>query len=130
MSNLDANKGRMDGRKERGRWAEQAACEHLMALGYTVLERNWRCRSGEIDLIAYHGDTIVIVEVRSRSVQAAAFGTPAESITPRKVRQVRNTAAVYLYQTGKSGANIRFDVIAVTFGRGDELTLEHIKAAF
>ncbi|MGG6313567.1 YraN family protein [Paenibacillus macerans] len=130
MSNPELNKGRFDGRKERGRRAEQAAGEYLKSLGYAVIARNWRCRSGEIDLVASHGNTIVIVEVRSRSLSAAAFGTPAESITARKIRQVRDTAAVYLHQTGQSGANIRFDVVAVTFGSGSEFNLEHIQSAF
>lgn len=130
MSNLGVNGRRTDDRKDRGRKAEQAACEHLLSHGYTVVERNWRCRTGEIDIIARQGNTLVIVEVRSRSQQAAAFGTPAESITARKIKQVRDTAAVYFHRTGLSDANIRFDVVAVTFGRDEELTLEHIQAAF
>nr|WP_232729966.1 YraN family protein [Paenibacillus phocaensis] len=117
-------------RKDRGRKAEQVACEHLLSQGFILLEQNWRCRTGEIDIIARQGNTLVIVEVRSRSQQAAAFGTPAESITARKIKQVRDTAAVYLHRTGQSDANIRFDVIAVTFGRDMETTLEHIEAAF
>lgn len=130
MSNLGRNGGRVDGRKDRGRKAEQAACEYLLKQGFTIVERNWRCRTGEIDIIASKGKLLIIVEVRSRSQQAAAFGTPAESVTPRKIKQVRDTAAVYLHRTGQSTANIRFDVIAVTFGREEEMTLEHIEAAF
>ncbi|WP_408635047.1 YraN family protein [Paenibacillus phocaensis] len=130
MSNHEANGRRMDMRKDRGRKAEQVACEHLLSQGFILLEQNWRCRTGEIDIIARQGNTLVIVEVRSRSQQAAAFGTPAESITARKIKQVRDTAAVYLHRTGQSDANIRFDVIAVTFGRDMETTLEHIEAAF
>lgn len=124
------NGQRADGRKDRGRKAEELACKRLLALGYTVVERNWRCRTGEIDIVARKGDTLVIVEVRSRSQQAAAFGTPAESVTARKIKQVRETAAVYLHRTGQSAANIRFDVMAVTFGREKETTVEHIEAAF
>ncbi|WP_339821655.1 YraN family protein [Paenibacillus sp. FSL R7-0216] len=130
MSNLDVNERRTDGRKDRGRKAEQAACEHLLSHGFTVVERNWRCRTGEIDIIARKGNTLIIVEVRSRSQQAAAFGTPAESITARKIKQVRDTAVVYLHRTGQSDANIRFDVVAVTFGKNNDITLEHIEAAF
>lgn len=85
---------------------------------------------GEIDIIARKGNTLIIVEVRSRSQQAAAFGTPAESITARKIKQVRDTAVVYLHRTGQSDANIRFDVVAVTFGKNNDITLEHIEAAF
>ncbi|MDU4698626.1 MULTISPECIES: YraN family protein [Paenibacillus] len=130
MSNLSGNGRRGDGRKDLGRKAEQLACEHLLSQGFTIVERNWRCRTGEIDIIANKANLLIIVEVRSRSQQAAAFGSPAESITPRKIKQVRDTAAVYLHRTGQFAANIRFDVVAVTFGRGEELTLEHIPAAF
>lgn len=129
-SKPDINQKQKDRRKERGRRAEQLACDHLLTLGYAILERNWRCRSGEIDLIAECGELTVIVEVRSRSLRAAAFGTPAESITARKIKQVRDTAAVYLHQAGKPDVNIRFDVVAVTFGDGEEFALEHIQAAF
>ncbi|WP_018750898.1 YraN family protein [Paenibacillus sanguinis] len=119
-----------DERKERGRRAELAAAEHLLSLGYAIMERNWRCRSGEIDLIARQGDWIVIVEVRSRSGRAAGFGTAAEAVTPRKIAQVRSTAAVYLHQNKQWAANVRFDVIAVTFDRTETIELEHIEGAF
>ncbi|MEF2965239.1 YraN family protein [Paenibacillus sp. M1] len=127
---MNKNKSLTDGRKELGRKAEQAACDYLQAQGYTLLERNWSCRSGEIDLIAFCEDTIVIVEVRSRSRKAAAFGTPEESVTARKIKQVRDTAAVYLHLSGQSEANVRFDVIAVTYGAAGELDINHIEAAF
>jgi putative endonuclease len=130
LSNLGRNGRRVDVRKELGRKAEQAACEHLLKQGFAIVERNWRCRTGEIDIIASNGKLLIIVEVRSRSQQAAAFGTPAESVTPRKIKQVRDTAAVYLHRTGQSAANIRFDVVAVTFGSGEGFVLEHIQAAF
>lgn len=119
-----------DGRKARGQLAEQAAANYLIAQGYEIVERNWRCRSGEIDLIALQDDALVIVEVRSRSSYASSFGTPAESITVRKMKQVRDTTAVYLHSVRKSNANIRFDVMAITFERDDSLTIEHIIAAF
>lgn len=119
-----------DERKERGRHAERAAAEYLLSLDYTIVERNWRCRSGEIDLIARQGNWIIIVEVRSRSSRAAGYGTAVEAVTPRKIAQVRSTAAVYLHQTGQSDAHVRFDVIAITFDRTGKVELEHIPAAF
>lgn len=130
MNNSYSKRALGDERKERGRRAELAAAEHLLSLGYTIVERNWRCRSGEIDLIARQGDWLVIVEVRSRSDRTARFGTAAEAVTPHKIAQVRSTAAVYLHQTGQSDENIRFDVIAVTFEQSDGLRLEHIEGAF
>lgn len=121
---------RSDGRKAKGQLAEQAAADYLSAHGYEIVERNWRCRSGEIDIIALLDDVIVIVEVRSRSSYASSFGTPSESITSRKMKQVRDTASVYLHSVRKSNASVQFDVVAVTFDRDETLTLEHIIAAF
>lgn len=84
MSNLGRNGRRVDVRKELGRKAEQAACEHLLKQGFAIVERNWRCRTGEIDIIASNGKLLIIVEVRSRSQQAAAFGTPPNRSLPEK----------------------------------------------
>lgn len=120
-----------DNRRAKGALAEQAAASFLETQGYRIVERNWRCRSGEIDLIAEHSDTIVVVEVRSRSVTALSFGTPAESITPRKIRQVRETANVYLHQMHCEQRSVQFDVIAVMLAQGGAIaSVEHIKNAF
>ncbi|WP_334072999.1 MULTISPECIES: YraN family protein [Paenibacillus] len=129
-SSEDKSRGLRDERIARGRRAEQLAADYLIGQGYEILHRNWRCRSGELDLVAKKEGVLVVVEVRSRKSRNSAFGTPAESVTARKIKQVRDTAAIYFQRTGKSAALIRFDVVAVTFGLGDELTLEHIKAAF
>lgn len=126
----DGSSSARDERVVRGRRAEQLAADYLAEQGYEILHRNWRCRSGELDLVAKRDGVLVVVEVRSRKSRNSAFGTPAESMTARKIKQVRDTAAVYFQQTGNSAAIIRFDVIAVTFGYGDEFTLEHIQAAF
>lgn len=122
---------RLAGRIARGRRAEQLAADYLAEQGYIILERNWRCRSGELDLIGLQEDTVVIVEVRSRSHSGGAFGTPAESITPLKIKQVRDTAAVYLHHTGKSDAKVRIDVIGIVLtADGEVQSLEHVVAAF
>lgn len=80
-----------DQRKAKGAMGEEAAALFLETLGYRILDRNWRCRSGEIDLIARQEHILVFIEVRSRS--SSKYGTPAESVTPRKITQVRQTAA-------------------------------------
>ncbi|XID95152.1 YraN family protein [Paenibacillaceae bacterium WGS1546] len=119
-----------DRRPAVGRAGEAAAADYLQRAGYTVVERNWRCRSGEIDLIARDGGTLVFVEVRSRT-NPLRYGTAAESVTFRKVRQVRELAAVYLKLSGSADEPIRFDVVAVTFGNdGSVAELKHIPGAF
>ena len=113
-----------------GRMAEDAALAYLQTLGYVLVIRNWRCRTGEIDHIMRDGETLVFIEVRSRTTPSR-YGSAIEAITPRKCRQVRETASVYLRLHGVEDRPLRFDVVAVTFqmdGSVDEL--KHIKAAF
>ena len=121
---------RQDRRKERGAAAEEAAARYLSSLGYQVLERNWRCRSGEIDLIARDGEVLVFVEVRSRRT-GSRFGAAVEAVTPRKIRQVRGVAGVYLSFHPHVAGPVRFDVVAVTLQSDDSVAdLRHVKAAF
>ncbi|NGZ75522.1 YraN family protein [Saccharibacillus alkalitolerans] len=116
-------------RKDKGRAAEEAAALHLQREGWDIAERNWSCRTGELDLIATQGETVLFVEVRSRS--GIGFGLPAESVDARKIRQVRRTAEVYLHRFGLSDRPVRFDVIAVMLGRDLRVrSLEHIREAF
>jgi len=117
-------------RKAVGQAAEDAAFAYLQALGYAPVMRNWRCRSGEIDLIMRDGKTLVFAEVRSRT-SPSRYGTAVEAVTPRKCRQVRDTAAVYLRMHGSAEEPVRFDVVAVTFRRDGAVDeLKHIPGAF
>jgi putative endonuclease len=126
----DHRQNRQDRRKERGAAAEEAAARYLVSLGYRVLERNWRCRTGEIDLIARDGEALVFVEVRSRRT-GSRFGAAIEAVTPRKIRQVRDVAGVYLTFHPHTAGPVRFDVVAVTLHADDSVAdLKHIKAAF
>lgn len=105
---------RTDGRKKLGRLGEEAAAEHLLGAGYRIVERNWRCPSGELDLIAEHDGVTIFVEVRSRR-DTGTFGSPEESIDARKRKKVRETAGYYLYRRGTADARSRFDVITVLY---------------
>jgi len=117
-------------RKGAGLAAEDQACIYLEKLGWQIVQRNWRCRSGEIDLVARDRDTLVFVEVRSRTAPSR-FGTAIEAVTPRKCRQVRETAEVYLRLNRMTGTPVRFDAVAVTFAKdGTVQELKHIPNAF
>jgi len=119
-----------DGRKKRGDAAEAEAAEYLARLGYVIRERNWRCRTGELDLVASDGDVTVIVEVRSRRA-GGRFGTAVEAVTQRKCAQVRATAQVYLRFSGKEDERTRFDVVAVTYDEAGKMSeLRHLPGAF
>lgn len=98
---------------------------------YTLIERNWRCRSGEIDIIAEAGGRVVFIEVRTR-IEGGRFGTAAESVDSRKRQKVRDTAQVYLRSIGRASAAIRFDVIAISVSRSEGTIVEckHYEGAF
>lgn len=94
-----------------GRRGETLAAEKLAALGYQIVARNYRCAPGEIDLIALRGEVWVFVEVRTR--RGKAFGTPEESITPRKRQHLIAAAQSYLQENNLDDADWRIDVVAV-----------------
>ncbi len=112
----------------RGQQAEDLACRYLQAQGLQLLERNYRCKRGELDLIMKHKDSIVFVEVRSRNT--LRFGGGMESVDRHKQSKLIACAQHYL-QYHKLGANIpcRFDVVAVLTAAGEDKT-EWVKDAF
>ncbi|SEK20799.1 YraN family protein [Paenibacillus sp. OK003] len=117
-------------RQQKGRLGEEAACDWLREHSYRILRKNWRCRSGEIDIVASHEGMIVFIEVRSRS-GTVQYGTPQESVDIRKMKQVRATASVYLQMTGETDHQIRFDVIAVMLDKaGETVSIDHLINAF
>ena len=117
-----------DQRGPFGRRGEDLACETLRREGYRVVERRFRTRMGELDIIARDGDTMVFVEVKARS--GGSFGTPFESVTWRKRRRLCGMAAEYLRAHRLEGAPCRFDVVGVTEGGGAAPRVEIIRRAF
>ncbi|MCL6634598.1 MAG: YraN family protein [Peptococcaceae bacterium] len=116
-------------RRILGRKGEEAAARYLEKNGYRILNRNYICRLGEIDMVALDGDTIVFVEVRSRT--SDEFGLAQESINGRKKTKLRQLAWHYLKAEGKTGRGCRFDVVAVSFdSEGRVKRVEHIENAF
>ncbi len=113
------------GNQQVGREGEDAAARALEALGWTVLDRNWRCARGEIDIVAQHDDELVIVEVKTR--RSTAFGTAAEAVTTAKVRRLRRLAAAWLEQQERRFAGVRIDVIAIDGSRSGERVIEHLE---
>ena len=117
----------MDGRRETGRRGEDVAAAFVAALGFRVVVRNFRCRAGEIDLVALDGDTVVFVEVRSRT--GGACGTPLESVDGRKQAQVGRVARYFLAARGWHDRSARFDVIGIRLD-AEPPVVEHVRAAF
>jgi putative endonuclease len=117
-----------EARRAQGDAAEDLACRHLDRSGFTIAERNFRTRGGEIDIVARKGDVLVFVEVRSRDVPD--FGAPEESVTPAKRRRIVAAARQYLSNVPPSSwREARFDVIAIE-GSGEVAVLRHYPAAF
>lgn len=108
---------------EIGQQYEQMAAEYLRGLGYEILEQNYRCRQGEVDIIAADGDCIVFCEVKYR--KNVNCGSPGEAVTVEKQRKISRTALYYLYQKNMTEQACRFDVIGIT---KDEIY--HYKNAF
>jgi len=115
-------------RQGLGRRGEALAAEKLTALGYALVARNYRCAAGEIDLVARQGETWVFVEVRAR--RGGKFGTPEESLTPRKRQHLVAAAQSYLQENQLADVPWRIDLVAVELStRGDLLRVEVIENA-
>jgi putative endonuclease len=115
-------------RKRLGERGEDAAAAFLERTGMTVVERNWRCSAGEIDIVALDQDAIVLVEVKTR--RTVAKGTPEEAVTPAKQRRYAKLAAAYLQSAGVSDVPVRFDVITLLVVAEDRALLRHHRSAF
>jgi len=115
-------------RAEIGALGEQLAVEHLTSLGLEVLDRNWRCRYGELDVIAADRQTwtLVFVEVKTRT--SDRFGGVAQAVTPDKVRRLRRLAGLWLAGNNGSWAAVRIDVVGVRIGRQPTPEITHLQA--
>ncbi len=108
-----------------GRRGEQLAERYLIMAGLVILDRNWRCPLGEIDLVARDGNELVVVEVKTRS--STAFGHPLEAITAVKLGRLRKLAAAWCAAHRPRTAGIRVDAIGVVAPRIGEPVIEHLR---
>jgi putative endonuclease len=115
-------------RQAVGAYGERVAERHLVADGLVVIARNWRCRTGEIDLILRDGDDLVFCEVKTR--RGDRYGTPAEAVVPAKARRLRRLAAQWLAQSPLHPREVRFDVVSVFPQDGGAARVEHLRGAF
>jgi putative endonuclease len=110
--------------KQLGEWGESLAAEHLAANGYEIVVRNWRCRQGEIDIVAWAGLQLVFVEVKTRRGQA--MGSPEESITQQKAQRLTELATIYAAEMGGE-VDWRIDLVAVELDdAGHLLRCDHV----
>ncbi|WP_147061620.1 YraN family protein [Knoellia locipacati] len=116
----------MDAHLALGRYGEELASRYLRERGMQVLERNWRCPEGEIDIVALDGDCLVVCEVKTRAGTGA--GDPVEAVTWEKANRLRRLAAAYLRSRPGSVARARIDVIGVLAERGRPPVVRHVVA--
>jgi putative endonuclease len=115
-------------RQAVGSYGERLAARHLEAAGLVVLDRNWRCSDGEVDLILRDGDDVVFCEVKTR--RSARFGSPAEAVSRAKVRRLRRLAGRWLAESTVRPREVRFDVVSVVPQPRGAALVEHLRAAF
>ncbi|GAA4829128.1 YraN family protein [Saccharopolyspora rosea] len=121
----DDTKGR---RHALGIEGERLAARLLERHGLMVLDRNWSCPRGELDIVATDGDTVVFCEVKARS--GVDYGGPLGAVSPDKISRVRSLARTWLSERGLVGCPVRFDVVSVLWPPGRPVRLEHLKGVF
>jgi putative endonuclease len=110
-----------------GRYGEDLAVRYLEDCGLVILERNWRCSAGELDVIARDDARLVVCEVKTRPSER--FGTPVEAVSPRKMRRLRILAVRWLDEHEVHAPEIRFDVIGIVQPPAGPPVLTHIRGA-
>lgn len=116
----------MRAKDARGRLGEELAASYLIAHGLIVLDRNWRCDVGEVDIVAREGDALVICEVKTRS--SLRFGSPLEAVTPAKAARLRRLAACWVRAHDVRPQQIRIDLVGIVLGDPDP-EIEHVRGA-
>lgn len=111
-----------------GRRGEAIAARHLVDRGFAIVDRNWRCPQGEIDLVARQGRELAFVEVKTRS--SVAFGHPLDAVTPAKLARLRRLAAAWCEAHPGEHDAIRIDAIGVIAPRFGEVQVEHLERVF
>jgi putative endonuclease len=115
--------------KDIGALGEEISKSYLKNLGYRILDKNFRCKCGEIDLIAVNSGYICFIEVKTR--YGVTFGMPSESVVYSKQRKIYNTAQVYIMKKNIVNSNFRFDVMEVILNNNNnEFFINHIEDAF
>lgn len=114
-------------RLELGKFGEELALRKIKRLGYKKIVRNFRCPLGEVDIIARDGDTLVFMEIKTR--KGRSIGYAKEAVNARKKRQISKVALAYMKSIDCSDLRARFDVVAISLGRG-KTEIEVIKNAF
>ncbi|HKE70732.1 MAG TPA: YraN family protein [Nocardioidaceae bacterium] len=115
-----------DGRRALGQWGEDLAARCLVEAGLVVLDRNWRCDLGELDIVARSGDVLVVVEVKTRTTDL--FGPPMAAVTRPKASRLRRLTARWLAEHTVSPREVRIDVVSIFVPHSGVPEIEHLQA--
>jgi putative endonuclease len=118
----------MAAKDDLGRRGEDLASDYLVSNGLSIVERNWRCAQGEIDIVAREGNETAFVEVKTRA--GLGYGHPFESITTAKLARLRRLAAAWCEAHPGEFQRIRIDAVAVVAPRTGAVTIEHLRRVF
>lgn len=110
---------------ELGKIGEEIAANYLQELGYKILDRNWRFKRVELDIVARIGSTLVFCEVKTR--RSNSHGVPSDAITQLKLQHIRTAALHWLSNHQSKQQGIRFDAISVIYREGNPVAISHIK---
>lgn len=113
--------------KDIGKLGEEEACKYLIKNNYKILQRNFLCQSGEIDIIAKNSNEYIFIEVKTRV--SKRYGAPAEAVDINKQKHIINATRYFVYKNSLENKNIRFDVIEVYLNKNSKF-INHIKSAF
>ena len=108
-----------------GAYGEALAARHLVEQGMVLLDRNWRCDAGEIDLVLRDGDVLVVCEVKTRS--STRYGTPHEAVTDIKMARLRRLAVRWLQDRGMTARDIRIDLVGIIRPRRGPSQIDHVR---
>ncbi len=103
---------------QTGNYGETLACKYLESLGYKIIERNFRIRGGEVDIIAMEGEYLIFVEVKAR--HSHEYGLPVESITPWKIKALKKSAAFYCMKIDWGNKPYRIDMVSIDFAQSKQ----------
>jgi putative endonuclease len=108
-----------------GRYGEELAARHLVEDGFVLLERNWRCDEGELDILARDGDVLVVCEVKTRS--SLTHGSPFEAVTQRKLHRLERLGMRWMRERGVRPRSMRVDVVSVLRPSSGRSVIEHVR---
>lgn len=115
-------------RRTLGAYGEELAARYLEGSGMEILARNWRCRHGELDIVACSSEITAFVEVKTRT--GVGFGVPAEAVTLAKRQRIRRLALLWLTEQEQPWRTVRFDVVSILLRRGCRPVVEHLESVF